>query len=98
MRPHSNPEMRRYSFDIPLPARVDKADMAQRKNAQSMGVLMSAPLPMIVTDGREVTFKFQVDRPTVTIDLSCGPCSIFRFHPSIHQPIHPSIHPSTHRI
>ena len=42
-----NADMRRYSFDIPLPARMPKAEMAQREKEGSSAVLMSAPLPMI---------------------------------------------------
>ena len=41
----TNPDMRRFSFDVPLPARVDKAQMALRQGAS--GVAMSTPLPMI---------------------------------------------------
>ena len=43
----TNPDMRRFSFDVPLPARMPKADMAQRQGVGSSGVVMSAPLPMI---------------------------------------------------
>ena len=43
----TNPEQRRFSFDVPLPARMIKAEMAQRKDPNSPGVVMSAPLPMI---------------------------------------------------
>ena len=94
VRSHSNPDMRRYSFDIPLPARVEKSEMAQRKDAESMGVLMSAPLPMIATDGREVIFMFQVDRPTVTIYLADHAPSFDSTHSF--RIISPSTHPSTH--
>ena len=40
----ANPDMRRFSFDFPLPVRMAKAEMAQRRGA---GVVMSTPLPMI---------------------------------------------------
>ena len=40
-----NPDMRRFSFDVPLPARMHKTEMAQREG--DSGVTMSAPLPMI---------------------------------------------------
>ena len=43
----TNPDMRRFSFDVPLPARMPKAEMAQRQGVGSSGVIMSAPLPMI---------------------------------------------------
>ena len=43
----SNPDMRRFSFDVPLPARMQKPEMAQREAVGSSGVTMSAPLPMI---------------------------------------------------
>ena len=43
---------RRLSFDITLAARIDKTEMARR---HASSVVMSAPLPMIATDGREVT-------------------------------------------
>ena len=43
---------RRFSFDITLVARIDKTEMARR---HASSVVMSAPLPMIATDGREVT-------------------------------------------
>ena len=43
----TNPDMRRFSFDVPLPARMPKVEMAQRQGVGSSGVIMSAPLPMI---------------------------------------------------
>ena len=42
-----DPDMRRFSFDVPLPARMPKTEMAQRKAPTSPGVVMSAPVPMI---------------------------------------------------
>ena len=39
----SNPDMRRYSFDIPLPARITQVETAQRKAPDSTDVLMSSP-------------------------------------------------------
>ena len=42
-----NPELRRFSFDVPLPARMDKAEMARRAAPGASGVSMTAPLPMI---------------------------------------------------
>ena len=46
LQSNGNPDMRRFSFDIPLPARMQKTEMAQRKD-DSSAVIMSAPLPMI---------------------------------------------------
>ena len=43
----SDPNLRRFSFDVPLPARVNKGEMAMRAKEGSAGVVMSAPLPMI---------------------------------------------------
>ena len=51
----SNSDMRRFSFDVTMVARIDKTEMAQRRHASSTAVVMSVPLPMIATDGREVT-------------------------------------------
>ena len=31
----TNPDMRRFSFDVPLPARMPKAEMAQRQGVQT---------------------------------------------------------------
>ena len=43
----TNSDMRRFSFDVPLPARMEKAEMARRAAVGSSGVSMTAPLPMI---------------------------------------------------
>ena len=69
----SYPGMRRYSFDVPLPARMDKVEMAQRTDIG--GLVMPAPLPMIATDGREVTLSpiFSSELPTITIGPSLTP-------------------------
>ena len=42
-----NPDMRRFSFDVPLPARMQKPEMALREAVGSKGVIMLRPLPMI---------------------------------------------------
>ena len=60
LQSHANPDMRRFSFDIPLPARMQKTEMAQRKD-DSSAVIMSAPLPMIAGKAHVLSWYSAVD-------------------------------------
>ena len=43
----STPQSRRAPFDVPLPARVVDRKVAQRQSADTLGVLMAEPLPLL---------------------------------------------------
>ena len=43
----TQPGNRRYSFDVPLPAKVEDVKVAQRKEADKSTVVMAQPLPML---------------------------------------------------
>ena len=57
----SNPDMRRFSFDCPLPARMQKPEMAQREAVGKQGVIMSAPLPMIAGKAHVLSWYSSAD-------------------------------------
>jgi len=43
--PH--PEMRRFSFDVPLPAKVEDTEVAQRRSPECDNVVMAHTVPML---------------------------------------------------